>query len=68
MTIEGVVIPINANPMITTIEKTVLVLEVEHDDSDIEIWGFVVDECTFIYSKHEVPFYFDPISNGRLMP
>ena len=40
------------------IKKKALVLQVEHHNDNIEIWGFVTNECAIIKSKDEVPFEF----------
>jgi len=52
--------------MIATIEKKALVLEVQLDDDDLEIYGFVGNEHAIIESKHEVPFDFGPFYKKRV--
>ena len=43
--------------------KKALVLEVDHDDDDVEILGLAVGKYAIIYSKEEVPCDPSPFSN-----
>ena len=61
MIVKGVMMTINVYPMITTIVKDALVLEVEHDDNHVQIWGFVADKYVSSTPKTKEPFDFNPL-------
>ena len=66
MVIKGVVVTINIDTMVVTMEKKASTLEVEHQKQDVQIWVFLLGKCVVFDSKDRALFDFDSYFNLKI--